>query len=165
MNEKLNRLDLIQDPDMRKTIEATATPEYKRVLIDIALREQDHEATGVLQLPLWPEAKRGVPNSFLRSSLFSAIQSKDRQFLKAATLASQNGIIVKFTGEQLNQEDLTLWETLVHMARKHPLGDICTFTAHGILKEMGQATGGEQHEQLHKNITRLIACAVEIREA
>ena len=116
----------------------------------------------IIQLPLWQEAKRGTPTSFLRSALFSAIQSKDREFLKAVTLASQDGITVKFTGEQLNQEDLTLWETLVHLAKKHPIGNICTFTAHGILKALNLPTGGHQHRILHEGITRLIACAVEI---
>jgi len=116
----------------------------------------------IIQLPLWPEPKRGTPNSFLRSALFSAIQSKDRQFLKEVTLASQDGITVKFTGEQLNQEDLTVWETLVHLARQHPLGDSCSFTAYGLLKALGLATGGEQHRALHSAIIRLTACAVQV---
>lgn len=116
----------------------------------------------IIQLPLWSESKRGTPNSFLRSALFSAIQSKDREYLERVTLASQDGITIKYTGQQLNQEDLTLWETLVHLAKKHPLGNLCTFTAHGILKALDQTPGGDQHERLHKGIIRLIACAVEI---
>ena len=61
-------------------------------------KARQREATQPLQLPLWPEPKRGTPNSFIRSALFAAIQSKDRVFLKEATLASQKGIAVKFTG-------------------------------------------------------------------
>jgi len=122
----------------------------------------EREATAVIQLPLWPEAKRGTPNSLIRSALFSAIQSKDRQFLKEVTLASQDGITVRYTGQQLNQEDLTLWETLVHLAKAHPLGNVCAFTAHGILKALGLPTGGEQHRQLHSAIIRLTACAVQV---
>src|SRR4051794_6801283 len=94
----------------------------------------ERESATVIQLPLWPEPKRGTPNSFIRSALFSAIQSRNRRYLKEATIASQQGITVKFTGEQLNQEDLTLWETLVHLAKEHPLGNVCAFTAHGLLK-------------------------------
>ena len=56
-------------------------------------------------LPECPDAKRGTPNGFLRSALFSAIQSKDRVWFKDAILASQDGVSVRFTGEQLNQED------------------------------------------------------------
>lgn len=122
----------------------------------------EREANQVIQLPLWPEPKRGTPNSFIRSALFAAIQSKDRVFLKEATLASQKGIAVKFTGEQLNQEDLTVWETLAHLARQHPLGHTCSFTAHGLLKSLGLHTGLSQHKQLHSTIIRLTACAVEI---
>lgn len=122
----------------------------------------ERERTAVIQLPLWPEPKRGTPNSFIRSALFAAIQSKDRVFLKEATLASQKGIAVKYTGEQLNQEDLTVWETLAHLARQHPLGHTCEFTAHGLLKSLRMHTGLSQHKQLHSTIIRLTACAVEI---
>ncbi len=122
----------------------------------------EREAKQVIQLPLWPEPKRGTPNSFLRSALFSAIQSQNRQWLKGETLASQEGITVKYTGQQLNQEDLTLWETLVHMARQTPLGDTCEFTAHGILKTLGLNTGGDEHERLHEAFIRLAGGVVEL---
>ena len=46
----------------------------------------EREKNAVVQLPLWPEPKRGAPNSFIRSALFAAIQSKDRQFLKETVL-------------------------------------------------------------------------------
>lgn len=120
------------------------------------------ERGAVVQLPLWPEPKRGAPNSFIRSALFAAIQGKDRQFMKEAVLASQDGIVIKFTGEQLNQADLDVWETIVHLARDQPLGTYCDFTAHGLLKALGLPTGNSQHKQLHSTILRLTACAVEV---
>ena len=120
------------------------------------------EKNAVVQLPLWPEPKRGAPNSFIRSALFAAIQSKDRQFLKEAVLASQDGITIKYTGEQLNQSDLDVWETIVHLARDQPLGTIASFTAHGLLKALGLPTGNSQHKQLHSTLLRLTACAVEV---
>ncbi len=122
----------------------------------------EREKNGVVQLPLWPEPKRGAPNSFIRSALFAAIQGKDRQFMKEAVLASQDGIVVKFTGEQLNQADLDVWETIVHLARDQPLGTFCSFSAHGLLKAMGLNTGNSQHKQLHSTLIRLTACALEV---
>lgn len=122
----------------------------------------ERELNAVVQLPLWPEPKRGAPNSFIRSALFAAIQSKDRQFLKETVLASQDGIVVKYTGEQLNQADLDVWETIVHLAREQPLGTVASFTAHGLLKAMGMPTGNSQHKQLHSTLLRLTACAVEV---
>lgn len=129
-----------------------------------ALRKSmvEREKKAVAQLPFWPEPKRGAPNSFIRSALFAAIQSKDRQFLKETVLASQDGIVVKYTGEQLNQSDLDVWETIVHLARDQPLGTTASFTAHGLLKAMGMPTGNSQHKQLHSTLLRLTACAVEV---
>jgi hypothetical protein len=79
-----------------------------KAIVDTLARMKEtarqREVAQVIQLPLWPEPKRGTPNSFIRSALFAAIQSKDRVFLKEATLASQKGIAVKFTGEQLNRK-------------------------------------------------------------
>jgi TrfA protein len=130
--------------------------------LELAEVTRQRESAQVIQLPLWRDQQRGTPNSFIRSALFAAIQSKDRVFMKGMTLTSQKGITVKFTGEQLNQEDLTLWETLVHLARAHSLGSMCSFTGHGILKSLNVNTGGAEHRRLHEAITRLNACSVEI---
>ena len=117
----------------------------------------------VIQLPLWPEPVRGTPNSFLRSALFAAIQGKGRKQMKRELLASMQGIIVRFTGEQLDQSDLDVWEQAVHLARKHPLGNVCHFTGYAFLKALGRSTGAADYEWLHSAIIRLIACAVELR--
>ena len=113
-------------------------------------------------LPPWPDNRRGTPNSFIRSALFSAIQGKDRTYLSEAVLFTQQGVTIKYTGQQLNQYDLTIWETLVHLARSQPLGHLCNFTAHTLLQELSLPTGGEQHKPLHSAIIRLTACAVQI---
>ena len=140
----------------------TTKQSLQNKLSNLQQKTEERNISKELKLPDCPDTKRGTPNSFLRSALFSAIQSKDRVFLKGAILASQEGITVKFTGEQLNQEDLTLWETLVHLAKDQPLGNVCEFTAYDILKTMGLGDGGIERERLHKGIIRLTACAVEI---
>lgn len=114
------------------------------------------------QLPLWPEPKRGVPNSVLRGSLFAAIQGKDRQALKGELLFAQQGIEIRFTGWQLDQSDLDVWEQALHLARQHPLGTQCHFTAHGFLKALGRRTDGRSHEWLKDVFRRLAGAVVEI---
>jgi hypothetical protein len=116
----------------------------------------------VIQLPLWRDDKRGAPNSFLRSALFAAIQSKDRGYLKKAELFSQQGITITYTGQQLNQEDMTVWLALVDLAKQHPLGTECSFTAHSILKYIGLDVGGREHERLSATVDRMTACLVKI---
>lgn len=125
-----------------------------------SVRKRDETQT--IQLPLWPDNRRGTPNSFIRSALFSAIQGKDRAYLNEAVLFTQQGVTIKYTGQQLNQDDLTIWETLVHLAKSQPLGHMCNFTAHNLLQALNLPTGGGQHKQLHSAIIRLTACAVQI---
>lgn len=130
--------------------------------LELAEVTRERRFAQVIQLPLWPEPKRGTPNSFIRSALFAAIQSKDRTFVKDKILASQEGITVKFTGEQLNQEDLTVWETLVHLARKNPLGHECSFTGYSILKILCLPKSTDHYKTLEASINRLTACLVRI---
>lgn len=117
----------------------------------------------VIQLPLWPEPARGTPNSFLRSALFAAIQGKTRRALKGELLGAQKGYSVKFTGWQLDQSDLDVWEQAIHLARMHPLGTECTFRANAFLKAIGRSNGKKDYTWLNDSFTRLVACAVEIR--
>ena len=94
-----------------------------------------------IQLPICFDDKRATPNSFIRSALFSAVQAKDRAFLNGIDIESQDGITVNFKGEQLNQDDLTLWMALIHLTKGKPLGSVVTLSAHSILKAMDLSTG------------------------
>jgi hypothetical protein len=125
--------------------------------------EEERLETGVVYLPTWREDRRGSPNSFLRSALFAAIQSKDRGYFEKAEVFSQQGITVTYTGKQLNQEDLTVWLALVDLMKKDPLGTESSFTAHSILKHMGLEIGGSGYERLENSILRMTACAVVIK--
>ena len=116
----------------------------------------------IVQLPLWPEPARGVPNSALRGALFAAIQGKDRRYMKGEMLAITKDMQIRFTGMQLDQSDLDVWEQALHLARQHPLGTRCDFTAHGFLKALGRHTGKYEHEWLKDVFRRLTACAIEI---
>jgi hypothetical protein len=127
-----------------------------------AEREKGREPAKIIQLPLWPEPVRGMPNPALRSALFSAIHSKDRRFIDREQIASVNGVEIRFTGKQLNQEDLEVCAEIFHLARLHPLGDTCHTTAHGLLKRLGRSTGKTNHQQLHECLLRLQAHSVEI---
>ena len=120
------------------------------------------QSAKIVQLPLWPEPARGVPNSALRGALFAAIQGKDRQALKRELLAVQSGVEIRFTGWQLDQSDLDVWEQALHLARQHPLGTRCEFSANGFLKALGRRTGKSDHEWLKDVFARLAGAVAEI---
>jgi TrfA protein len=125
-------------------------------------KEEERLETGVIYLPGWRENRRGSPNSLMRCALFAAIQGKDREYLRETKVFSQQGIIVTYTGERLNQEDLTVWLALVDLMKRDPLGTECRFTAHEILKYMDLGTGANAYERLRYSILRMTACAVLI---
>jgi hypothetical protein len=118
----------------------------------------------VIQLPLWPESKRGAPNAVLRGALFAAIQGKGRVALDRELVAAQDGIEVRFTGWQLSQSDLDVWEQVLHLARTQALGTACHFTAHGFLKALGRSTGKMNHEWLQMALERLTGAVVRISD-
>lgn len=120
------------------------------------------ETPAVIVLPLWPKDRRGTPNSVLRSSLFRA--SNERTPLKAATLASLAGVVVKFTGWSLTQSDLTVWEGVLHLARQHPLGTVVDFSLNGLLRDLGRKLGKCERDWLQDSLRHLVACCVEIRD-
>jgi len=114
------------------------------------------------RLPFWNDSERAVPNGFLRSALFAAIQGKERKVFKREILASIEGVEVRFTGWQLDQSDLDVWETFVHLARTSDLGTKLEFTAHTLLKHLGRNTGKSDHEWLKDTVARLYSAGIEI---
>lgn len=133
--------------------------ESKKRTLELA-RQRDESR--VIQLPLWQDDRRGTSNDFLRSALFPAIQGKDRKNLTKAVLYSQKNLIIQFTGTQLNQEDLDVYQAILHCSRQMPLGIEAHFTGHGLLKTLGLSTGGAMHKRLENSIDRLADCTLKI---
>lgn len=120
--------------------------------------------SNVVKLPIWPDAFRAVPNSFLRSALFGAIRKGRRRYLEAEQIAAVDGIEVRYTGQRLDQGDLDVWEALLHAAREQDLGSECRVTSYALLKLMGKVDTGGNRQTLHKRITRLRAGAIEVKQ-
>lgn len=121
-------------------------------------------SSNVVRLPLWPEAVRAVPNGFLRSALFGAIRKGRRRYIKGEQLAAVDGIEIRYTGERLDQGDLDVWESVLHAVRLQELGSRCRLTSYALLKLMGLTDTGKNRATLHERITRLVACAVELKQ-
>lgn len=118
----------------------------------------------IVQLKIWPDAVRSVPNGVLRSALFGAIRKGPRTYLDQEKIAAVEGVEILYTGQRLDQGDLDVWETLLHLARLKELGSECRFTAYSILKIMEKTDSGKNRTILHKRILRLKANAVEIKQ-
>src|SRR5262245_63662369 len=139
----------IKDPDLRASAERLA------LALQSAPLAAPTSSAKIIQFPLFPETSRPVSNDMSRSALFSCIQGKDRRFIKDALLATVNGVEIRFTGEQLNQDDHDLLMQLVFMAHKRPIGAWITVPAYAILKALGRKVSGKQYRELRADISRL----------
>jgi hypothetical protein len=118
----------------------------------------------VIQLPVWPQAVRAVPNGFLRSALFSAIGKGKRRYMQAELVASVDGVEIRYTGQRLDQGDLDVWETVLHAVRHQELGEEYRVTTYALLKLMGKTNSGENRKTLQTRLERLRANALTVKQ-
>ena len=132
----------------------------------IAKREaqEQEELAQEIQLPLWPEPVRALPNGFLRSALFGAIAKGKRRYIDGEQLAALDGIEIRYTGQRLDQGDLDVWESVLHAVRLQELGSQCRLTSYALLKLMGKTDTGKNRATLNKRITRLVASALTVKQ-
>lgn len=114
------------------------------------------------QLPLWPEGRRAIPNLFVRSALFNARnKNTPRRFLKEAPIFVIGDGSITYTGEELRQDDETVWLQLVSLAKDSPLGSSIGFTPYEFLKEVGWGISGRAYIRLREILTRLQATSLK----
>ena len=156
----LSLLATVKDPDLRATLERLGN-----VMADAppAPAPEQPSTAKIIQFPLFPEATRPVSNDMARSALFSCVQGKDRRFIKDTLLATVADKEIRFTGEQLNQDDHDLLMQMVFMAQHKPLGSWVMVPAYGMLQALGRQIGGKQYRELRADIARLTAAMVIIR--
>ena len=123
------------------------------------------EIAEIIRLPVWPDTLRGVPNGVLRSALFGAIRRGPRCQITRELISSVDGYEIRYTGARLDQSDLDVWETLLHLARLQALGNRIETTERALLKSLDRTYGKSGREWLKKVIARLTATAVEFRHS
>lgn len=120
--------------------------------------------TKIDTLPFWPDATRGVPNGVLRSALFGAIKKGARRYMERERISAIEGIEIHYTGQRLDQGDLDVWETVLHVTRLQEIGEQCRFTAYSMLKLLGKTDTGKNRETLNKKLLRLKANGIEVKQ-
>src|SRR5262245_47393878 len=116
-------------------------PHLQKMLKEVEETHRKREAAKVYQLSFWKEVKRGVPNEVVPSALFPAIPLNKAMYVERQPIFSQDGFTITFTGKQLTQADLDVYEGIMHIARGITEGNKIYFTAHHLLKLIGRHTG------------------------
>ncbi len=126
-------------------------------------RPDEKPKAQVIQFPTFPTETRPIVNEIARSSLFSAIQSKDRQLVENAPVSTSGDTKILFSGRQLNQDDHDVFMQLISFGSTRPAGEYVIVTGHSLLKALGRGTGKSQHDQLEAEIKRLVDGSVSIK--
>lgn len=129
----------------------------------VVFPETRPETDEIIQFPIWPGEVRAIPNVALRSALFGVIKQGARRYMKQEQIHAQEGYDVTYTGERLDQGDLDVWETVLHIMRAYPLGKEVKVTAYQLLKAMGKTDAGSNRKILDTRLIRLKANALIIK--
>lgn len=114
-------------------------------------------------LPVWSEEKRGIPHALIRTAIFGLVKKGEKRRLKNEVIASIDGMTVRQTGSQLDQNDLAVWMQLIHLARIQGTDKKITFTAAEFLKSIGKGVSKHQYDWLKETAAELIAQSIEVR--
>ena len=123
----------------------------------------DRHAQG--QLAMWPESERGIPNELVRCAVFSAKNRKERREVYRANAPLIVPVIgggeVVYIGEELRQDDETVWMQLVHLA-KEARSESVSFTPYSFLKAVKWPIKGTSYTRLLTSIRRLATSGLEV---
>jgi hypothetical protein len=145
--------------DVRELADKALAKSHSRQREELALR---HTAG---QLILWPESERGIPNELVRCAVFSSRNRKEpREVYRAKAplvVPVLGGGEVIYIGEELRQDDETVWMQLVHLS-KVARSEWVSFTPHSFLKAINWPNKGENYARLLTSIRRLATSGLEV---
>lgn len=114
------------------------------------------------ELPFWDEDNRGVPNPLIRSGLFSVQNTEKRDYLNKFEVASLSNYTISYTGKDLQQDDLSVWMSLINMAKAKPLTDSVIFTGYQLIKDLKWRMHSESYKRAKESIERMKVTGLEI---
>lgn len=102
-------------------------------------------------------------NELLASALFNARNRKQRrEYKKEASIAVIGNHKITYTGEELRQDDETVWLQLIHLAKESPPGNLVEFKPGSFLKSINWKNDGRTYSRLRSCLTRLQATSLKI---
>jgi ribosome-associated protein YbcJ (S4-like RNA binding protein) len=134
-----------------------------KVAIEQREKEELEQSEIHALLPSMYNNMRILPNPFLRSALFGVIKSGKRKFVKNHVVLSMSQYKLIYTGEQMDQNDLRVWDTITYIAKREQTKDQLRITIYQLLKELGLPNTGQYRKAILSRIERLRNGGVKIK--
>ncbi len=111
----------------------------------------------------WNDLRRCLPNEIVRSALFNARNRNiPRAYLKDVEIAVIGDGSITYRGEELRQDDATVWMQMIHLAKSFPLGATIEFTAYSFCKAVKWPICNGSYERLRASLRRMQATSLAI---
>jgi hypothetical protein len=120
--------------------------------------EEEAQLLGKTMQQLLPEIfedKRAIPNSFLRGALFGMVRKGRRALVDNIPIFTMSQYQLNFTGHELDQNDLELWDTLIFLARNRNIENELRITLYDLCQQLRITDNNINRETVIKRIERL----------
>lgn len=82
------------------------------------------------------EDKRAIPNCFLRGALFGMVRKGRRALVENQPIFTMSQYQVSFSGSEMDQNDLELWDTLMYLAKERKVDNELRITLYDLCQQM-----------------------------
>lgn len=140
-------------------------PKLEKLQRDAYLRSKGIDPRGPLQLEIWPDDVREMPNDYARSAIFT-IRNKlePRASMQGAVIFHvEKAVKVTYTGIELRADDDELvWQQILDYAKRYALGDAVEFNLHQLCQDLKWSINARNYDRARACISRLKANEVKV---
>jgi hypothetical protein len=142
--------------------------EFKKHLVTKEQKQKAQEEAKLLGtamqqlLPEIFEDKRAIPNCFLRGALFGMVRKGRRALVGDMPIFTMSQYDLTFTGYELDQNDLEVWDTLMYLAKERQVDNELRITLYDLCKQMRLTNNGKTLEAIKNRVARLKVGTVKI---
>lgn len=123
--------------------------------------------SNVIQMELWGEDRRGVPNEFIRSSLFTVTNhNKKREMYVGKELHVLGEGTITYTGEELRQADEDVWMQVIHVLKTQAVENnqsgLVSFQPYSMVKSLGWPATPHYRKKLLDSLKRMKEASIVV---
>ena len=128
--------------------------------------EEEAKLLGTAMQQLLPEIfedRRAIPNCFLRGALFGMVRKGRRSLVENQPIFTMSQYKVSFSGSEMDQNDLELWDTLMYLAKNRQVDTELRITLYDLCQQMRLTDAKSNYERLTTRAKRLAFGKVSIK--